>query len=404
MGFSAVRVFNGVGLWLVPAMALSAASGVLYAQGQVWWAVGVMLLALASAIRVMHAFRRMRRRLHYLFSAAVSGDFSYKFPMENVGEGEKEVNRILNRIVEHLESLTENARQNEEFLSVIINLVDIGILVANDKGHVVHSNKAALSLLSLPVINDVRQMPAGVPGLSVAQTPATLQGCRLTIYTITDIRKPLQAAEVESWEKLTRVLTHEIMNSLTPIRSIAESLSGEADAELAQQLAVISSSSGALMEFVKNFRKFSLLPPSNPRVFYLKPFVSKVVSLAKASEAAEGIEFNLMVFPPDAMVCTDESLLNQVLVNILKNAVEAAPANIDVTAKVRDDECVEISVTNDGELIPDNLADQVFTPFFTTKPSGSGIGLSLSRRIIAQLGGTLSLSTRPVTRFTIILN
>ncbi len=224
------------------------------------------------------------------------------------------------------------------------------------------------------------------------------------MYTITDIRRPVQTAEVESWEKLTRVLTHEIMNSLTPISSIAETLSRDlADDDLRGRLEVVSSSSRALMDFVRNFRHFTVIPAPQPKVFYIKPFVERVTALIASAENASSVDFRVSVFPPDAMLYTDESMLNQVLVNIVKNAVEAGPSKVEVNARVRDDESVEISVTNDGEPIPDTLAAQIFTPFFTTKPTGSGIGLSLCRRIVTTLGGTLTLSPSSATTFTIRL-
>lgn len=385
-------------------MVLTMASCFLYADAHEYWGILALTCAFASATNVLDGVNRLRRRVRYLISAALHGDFSYKFPTEGVLPHERDINRTLNRIVSHLENLTADARQNEEFLNLVIDLVETGIVVANDRGHIIHANKAALSLLSLPALTDIRQLPAETPGLNVSQIPATLRGSRHTVYTITDIRRPVQTAEVESWEKLTRVLTHEIMNSLTPIHSITETLSRDhAHDDLGQQLQVVSSSCRALMEFVRNFRRFTVIPTPQPKLLYIKPLVERVAALVASSEDAASVEFRVMVFPPDAMLYSDESMLNQVLVNLLKNAVEAHPAKIEISARVRDDEGIEIAVTNDGDPIPDDLANQIFTPFFTTKPTGSGIGLSLCRRIITSLGGTLTLSTRPDTRFTIIL-
>ena len=385
-------------------MVLTMTSCFLYAAGREYWGIGALVCALACAGKVLDSVNRLRRRVRYLISAALHGDFSYKFPTEGVPPHERDINLTLNRIVSHLEILAEDARQNEEFLNLVIDLVDTGIVVANDHGHVIHANRAALSLLSLPALTDLRQLPSDAPGLAISSTPATLRGTRHTVYTITDIRRPVQTAEVESWEKLTRVLTHEIMNSLTPISSIAETLSRDLDDdELRGQLQVVSSSSRALMDFVRNFRRFTVIPAPQSKVFYIKPFAERVVALMASPENASQVEFRVSVFPPDAMLYTVESMLNQVLGNIVKNAVEARPSIVEVNARVRDDETVEISVSNDGEPIPDQLAAQIFTPFFTTKPTGSGIGLSLCRRIITTLGGTLTLSTRPATTFTIRL-
>lgn len=402
------RLLYEPALWLTLALLSVAASGLLYASGHRYWGIACICVALTCSHRVLKDINRLRRRLRYLVNAALNDDFTYKFPTANVPEHERDINITLNRLVTHLEQMSENARQNEAFLSVVINLVDIGIIVANSKGHVVQANKAALSLLSLPAITDVRQIPGCSEGLAISRTPSLLHGEAITIFTVNDYRKPLQAAEVESWEKLTRVLTHEIMNSLTPIHSIAESLNNSATPDidpdkLHSRLAVISSSSEALMEFVKKFRMLSLLAEPDPTVFYLKPFIENAVSLVASADAAAEIEFKPRIFPPDAMTYTDKAMLNQVVINILKNAIEAHPTKIEVNVTIRSDESVQISVTNDGEHIPAEHADQIFTPFFTTKREGSGIGLSLSRRIVTRLGGSLTLRTQPHTTFTITL-
>lgn len=407
MGFRKLigRLQEEPATWLVLTIALAVASALLFPGGRHNVAAAVCAAASAMcAYKVINITTRTRKRISYLVDSAINGDFSYKFPVNNLPDQERDINATLNKLVTHLERLSADARQNERFLGLVINLVDIGIIVADEKGNVLQHNRAALDLLSLPVLTAVCQFPADTSSLSITKTQAVLHDQRLTIMTVSDIRRPVQAAEVESWEKLTRVLTHEIMNSLTPITSMAQSLSLSAStAEQQEPLAVISASSQALMDFVKNFRKFTILPEPNPKVFYLKPFIDRVAHLAASMEAAAGIRFDVAVAPADAMTYTDESLLHQVLVNILKNAVEASPTRISIEAGIRSDESVEISISNNGNLIPEELVSQIFTPFFTTRPSGSGIGLSLSRRIISRLGGTLTLSARPVTRFTIII-
>lgn len=117
----------------------------------------------------------------------------------------------------------------------------------------------------------------------------------------------------------------------------------------------------------------------------------------------KGISISLTCFPPELMVYTDETLLRQVLLNIIKNAIEANPKEICIEAEEKSDESLEIRISNDGELISEETAEQVFTPFFTTRGNGNGIGLSLSRRIITHLGGTLTLKTRPITCFSVKL-
>lgn len=384
------------------ALILAVSAGLLY-RNFTLWSVACLICSIILFFKLSRKTTSLNKRLNFLISATLNNDFAYKFSENGISKSEKEVNIILNRIVKHLENLANSARQNEQFLKLVIDLVEIGIIVSDNKGNVIHINKAALNLLSTPVMTNTCQIK-NTTDLSIYKTEATLNNSTHTIYTITDIRKSIQTAEVESWEKLTRVLTHEIMNSLTPINSMAKSLSlNNSPDELKKSLEIISDSAESLTAFVKNFRKFSILPEPQQKVFYLKPFLDKIITLSKNQQSATNIKFELSVFPPDTMVCSDESMLNLVFINIIKNAVKAKPKTIGISSRICEDETIEISVYNDGDLIPDDIIPQIFTPFFTTNKDGSGIGLSLSKRIVSQLGGTLTLSPRPITKFLLRL-
>lgn len=399
-----IRIYHEPALWLVLAALFLVQSVSFMAEGNGIWGALCCAVSMHCGFKVLREINRLRRRVNYLISAAMSGDFSYKFPTIGIPDHERDINQTLNRLVEHLEKLSHDARENEAFLSYIINLVDIGIVVANEKGHVTHANRASLAILSVPVLTDMCQIPDELAGMKISRSMARLKDESITIVTISDLRRPLQFAEVQSWERLTRVLTHEIMNSLTPINSIAESLGKlYLTDDIKPQLDVISSSSRNLMEFVKNFRKFTKLPEPQPTIFYIKGMIERVVGLASSYPNAAGADFRVMVFPPDAMLYTDEGMLSQVILNIIKNALEANADSIDVSAEVKEDESIAITISNNGERIPDEIAKQIFTPFFTTKTDGSGVGLSLSRRIISTLGGSLTLVAEPSTKFVIVI-
>lgn len=398
------RFFEQPDVWIYFTIIFSLAGGITF--GLRCFTVGILcfLAALFCAYKVTNKFTKLRNRINFIISATINGDFAYKFPESGINENEREINHTLNQIVSHLEKLSNEARQTEQFLSVIINLVDTGIIVADTNGHVLHCNSAALRLMNLSVLTNVCQFPKFSESLIVKRTDTTLNEKRYTIYTVNDISIPLQTAEVESWEKLIRVLTHEILNSLTPITSIADSLIKNCkEPEVESSLDVISSSSKALINFVKGFRKFTVLPEPKSKTFYLNGLLNKAVSLCANYEQAQDVEIKLSIMPPDTMLYTDEAMMSQVIVNIMKNALEASPKHLWVSARVREDELVEICITNDGDRIEPEIASQIFTPFFSTKPSGSGIGLSLSRRIMKRLGGTLTVSPAPYTRFTILI-
>lgn len=389
--------------YLLGAMSMAWVGGLCYAAGKSWWCAAALVSAVVCAFMVVKGLLRIDKRLRYVVDATLNGDFSYKFPTENVNRHERETNLMLNRIVAHLEQLSAEVRQKEAFLSQVINLTDIGMVVADEAGNVRFHNESVLRLLERPALTHICQISRqAFSDLSISKTAASLNGRAIQIYTINDLRHPIQSAEVESWEKLTRVLTHEIMNSLTPIRSIAETMKDKATTgDIQEALSTISSSSQSLMTFVKNFRQFTVLPELQMSVGYLKPLLDKCARMGETYKQDGDVSIGVTCFPPDVMVYTDEALLSRVIINIVKNAVEAAASSISIEASVSPDEAVEIRITNDGELITDETAGHIFTPFFTTRRSGSGIGLSLSRRIVTHLGGTLTLKTTPRTCFII---
>ncbi len=388
--------------WIIMALGMAFAAGYCFAYAKILWLL-LTICSICCGYMIFSNITRIKKRMRYIMQATLSKDFSYKFPTKNVSKDERDTNEMLNSIVEHLESLTLKARENETFLVRIINLTDIGLALADANGDIRLHNEAALRLLERQALTHICQIPQqAFEDLAIKKSDVTVNDKSFILFTITDLSRQMQAVEVESWEKLTRVLTHEIMNSLTPIQSIAENMSGKtSNREISEALDTISSSSSSLMQFVKNFREFSLLPEPRMRAFYVKPILESSIRIAESYAKEKHVSISLTCFPPELMVYTDETLLSRVLINILKNAIEANPDNIAIEADEKADESVEIRISNDGELIPEETAEHIFTPFFTTRPSGSGIGLSLSRRIITHLGGTLSLKTRPLTCFSI---
>ena len=391
-------------VWIILTVILAIGAGYGIALGKTWWLLYI-ILSISCAYMIFSNITRISKKMRYVMEATLNRDFSYKFPTRDVNKEERETNEMLNRIVEHLELLTLNARQNEAFLAQVLNMTDIGLALADANGDIRLHNEAAIRLLNRKALIHICQIPKqAYEDLVINKGNVTVNEKSFTLYTITDLRRQMQAVEVESWEKLTRVLTHEIMNSLTPIQSIAENMSGKiSDREITEAFGTISSSSRSLMQFVKNFREFSILPEPNMRAVYLKPLLESSIRIAKSYIQEKDVSIELICFPPELMVYTDEALLSRVLINILKNAIEANPNNISVESDEKADESVEIRISNDGELISEDMAEHIFTPFFTTRSAGSGIGLSLSRRIVTHLGGTLSLKTRPSTCFTVRL-
>ena len=224
-----------------------------------------------------------------------------------------------------------------------------------------------------------------------------------------EVRQLVNHSEVESWEKLTRVLTHEIMNSTAPIASISSSLLNRDDVvgtPLEEGIRAIHSTAARLNTFVVNYRKMSQLQKPEPQDFDLTPFLKNLTSLYPE------LEWEIDM-PPTCTAHTDAALLHQVLINMVKNALEAGAKKMGLKVEriepsyhhqsyqieTSNASRVSITISNDGKPIPPDVRSSIFIPFFTTKATGSGIGLSLSRQIIIKQGGSLELLDTPMPTY-----
>ena len=213
----------------------------------------------------------------------------------------------------------------------------------------------------------------------------------------TIFEKQRQAHEQDSWTKLIRVLTHEIMNTVSPIASLSDALAGSMDEKGRSELDVkagletISDSSRNLIKFVETYRQLSGVARPIRKAIDLQELMDKVISLNSEFTAAAGAECVYRPEEPDLMVYADESQLSQILINLIKNAVQAGAHRIDITGRMEEDDTVVLRIANDGALIPPENQEQIFVPFYTTKKEGSGIGLSLARQIMRQHNGSIDL-------------
>ena len=271
--------------------------------------------------------------------------------------------------------------------------VDTGILVLDDsRGIVLRCNKAALRLLGRDAVTHISQVEDRLGSLSVREAYTTLKGRRVKILAMSDIKGELANQEIDSWVKLIRVLTHEIMNTITPIVSLSDTMLKQAGDGRREELEVINRTSRELIRFVENYRKFTHVPKPVPQLFYVKSFIERMARLA-APLMKPGCTVSIGVEPADLLVYADEGLLGRVLSNLLKNAAEAMAegGHVSVKAYTGEDDAVIIDVTDDGQPIPDDVAAHIFIPFFTTKKDGSGIGLSISRQIMRVSNGSIQL-------------
>ena len=356
--------------------------------------IAILCTATMFCIVCLVLHRRYRRtigKVTFLFNAIDNLDFSFNFPEQG---RDKLINESLNRIRRILETARHEAIERERYYEQIINAVSTGIMVVDERGCVLQHNDAALRLLGVETLTFESQAAAKLASedFSKRETTAMLHDKKVRIIAFSDIRNELSSREMESWTKLIRVLTHEIMNNVAPITSLSETLSHKAnDNEIKEGLSVINSTGKQLLNFVDNYRRMTLIPKPQPKLFYVKPFLERMVAISKEYSKTSDIHQDISL--PDLLLYADESLIAHVVTNILKNAVEAGASAITIAAYTAPDDSVCIDISNNGKPIPTDEAQQIFVPFFTTKPTGSGIGLSISRQIMKQSGGSIELIT-----------
>ena len=206
-----------------------------------------------------------------------------------------------------------------------------------------------------------------------------------------------QAHEQDSWTKLIRVLTHEIMNTVSPIASLSDAMAksvdekGESELDIKAGLETISDSSKNLIEFVQTYRQLSGVAKPVRRALDLQELMDNVIALNSELAVSYGAECTYRPEDPDLMIYADEGQISQILINLIKNALQAGAKHVEISARMGKDDDVIVHVANDGEPIPVSAQEQIFIPFFTTKKEGSGIGLSLSRQIMRNHNGTIEL-------------
>ena len=399
----------------------------------------LLLVGVAGYIRLYRHYRRNIKKVTFLFDAIDNGDFSFNFPTEKRFKEDKILHQSLNRIKLFLQHTREEQMEREKYYEQILNAVDTGILVVDSHDNILQHNQAALRLLDTDVLTHMNQVKGKLKDEHLAkhETQAMLKDKHVRIIALSDVSHELSNQEVDSWIKLIRVLTHEIMNTITPVTSLSETLLTRVteDKDLKQGLETIHKTGTELLAFVNNYRRFTHVPQPQPALFYVEPFLERMALLCNH-------EVEISVSPKDLLVYADESLLSHVVTNLLKNAVEAfngqeklsaernkqdgnelgrnkqecrsadlqsaasKKAFIHLQAYANAQESIIIDVSNNAGLIPEDVASHIFIPFFTTKPEGSGIGLSLSRQIMRVSGGSLSLhqdKAQGITTFRIII-
>ena len=414
------------------------AAGWMMASGQpvvfVFLCIFIIIIVVVNLVNYLNS---TNRKISYFLDSVQNEDSTLSFPVNITDKPIREIYLGLNKVNKQIQQLKIESRQQEQYFQTLLEHVGTGIVTFNTKGLVLHANSAAKKMLGVNNLTHLNQLEkvnlnlfqairniqpfdqklvsvlseSGSIQLSIKATPFKTKDDELILLAVQDIRNELDEKELDSWMKLIRVLMHEIMNSIAPITSLSESLVQffmidgrpalpEEVTETTIQttlrgLSVIKEQGNGLMLFVESYRKLTRLPKPDKKIFRVEELISRIKVLYTSLENSEIIKLTVTVNPKEMELFADENLISQVLINLTKNALQANEKNpegkIQVIAGINSEHHPEIRVVDNGPGIPDEILEQIFVPFFTTRENGSGIGLSLSRQIMRLHGGRLQV-------------
>ncbi|MDR1779308.1 MAG: PAS domain S-box protein [Tannerella sp.] len=426
---------------LIVAVALTT---VLIVSGNYLFSVAGIILMAISLANLRRCYARYNSNIIFLLNALENGDYSYRFSANKLSAREREINQVMNRIGDILATARKEIIENEQFLALILESITTGIVIIDDNGIVHRTNRTAKEMLGLTVfthVNQLRVIDESYPEMfrrlragdsrqlsltnekeerpvSLRVSQILLKRGMMRVLTMNNIGNELEMKEMESWIRLIRVMTHEIMNSVAPVTSLSETMlalyrdSTTDSATLRQNtleaFETINGTASGLLAFVQSYRKFTSVPQPEKKACDLTALVRKAIRLHERQMRDNGITITLST-NEHIVAQADENLIMQVVINLLKNAAEATETTSDrriiITLAGDETDGASIDFANTGDPIPPDVLPHIFVPFFTTKTDGSGVGLSVSRYIVRLHGGKLThrLSPDSLTVFRIEL-
>jgi two-component system, NtrC family, nitrogen regulation sensor histidine kinase NtrY len=400
----------------------------------------VVIFEITSLIRYLD---KTNRELTSFLESIRFSEFTRSFQIESMGGTFNELNRAFNEVMHDFQKVRAEKEENFHYLQTIVQNIDVSVIAYSGDGNIELINKTAKKLFQLASIKNIKALENLSPELV-----ATLLGIKpgenklvkvqfdddilqLAIYastikvkdkliflvTIKDIQNVLEEQETEAWQKLIRVLTHEIMNSITPIASLSSTLDlmlkgmvaegngeelhidKESVSEIQEALQTINKRSTGLLHFVNTYRNLTRIPKPNFRQCSVKELFTNIEKLMEEEIKRYGFDFIVRVEPADLEFTADDQLIEQVLINLLKNSLHALigrpSGKIQLLGFMNKRGRITLQVVDNGSGILKDVLDKIFIPFFTTKPSGSGIGLSLSKQIMRLHNGTITAHSEP---------
>jgi nitrogen fixation/metabolism regulation signal transduction histidine kinase len=401
--------------------------------------ITIILIALIFSL-IRYAERTNRTLAQFLQSIKYS-DFSAGFTTGAQGRSFDELNRIYSEVVERFREINIEREENYQYLQAVVQHVGIGMIAFRPDGDVEFINAAAKKLFDIPRLSNISDLEpvsrelvdrlrtlepgqsalikVAVAGnllqLSVYITELRLRRAALTLASFQNISSELDSKEMEAWQNLIRVLTHEIKNSLTPIASLtasmAEMISGQEEASCLDDeamqdihiaLETIKKRSEGLLRFTEAYRSLTKIKRPEFERFQISGLISRVKNLSKQQIGEAPITIETRIDPPNLSIMADPELIEQVLINLTLNAIDAVEGKeegrIEIAASIDERSHAVMQVIDNGRGITEEALEKIFIPFYSTKKDGSGIGLSLSRQIMRLHHGELTAKSEPGAR------
>lgn len=407
-----------------------------------------LILLILQTVFAIQYINQTNRKIAYFFDAIKNEDFTLRFPEKLSVKSLEELNHSLNMLNSMIQDIHLKKQAQEQYYQEILRQADMGIFTINPKGHILYANPRVQNLFNYYPLNHIKQLTQvdqNLYGLfekiepfentvfelsnerekrllSIKCTSLSIEKDVLLLVIVHDIHKEMDEKEADSWVKLIRVLTHEIMNTITPITSISESIlkyfnkgkdslvpiTAFEEHEIkntVKGLEVIKEQGKDLMSFVQSYRKFLSIPEPDKEIITAKTLLDKIKLLLDSEGVGGNLKIETTIDPLDLELFIDEKQITQVLLNLGKNAKQSLDNQenglIKFMAGLNKKGEKIIQVWDNGPGISSQLIDEIFVPFFTTKNTGTGIGLSLSKQIMRLHGGSIQVISRENTLFTL---
>lgn len=393
----------------------------------------LIIFTIFQIVFLIRFLNKINRKVSLFFESVRAEGYNVIFDNYEAQGEFTELNTQLEKLSKHFKDVLLKREEQDQYFKAVIEHIGIGILGFDERGSIRFVNSEALKLLGLLRLKNlssldyshknlrrflIKLQPAQQQLLELKRGNETLQlAAKVTKYKISDeelnlvslqnIKPELDLKETETWQKMIRILTHEIMNSVSPITSLAASLSTiiknkkETNEKIINKLykglTTIQNRGEGMMEFVRKYRNLTIIPLPQIAEISLKDLMTELVLLFEESFGEENINFEWSIEPEDLLLKADREQIDQVLINLIKNSIWAVKNELDkkisLKAFISTNKSIQIEIKDSGSGIEDELLDKIFIPFFTTRKEGSGIGLSLSRQIMLMHGGSISVQS-----------